>query len=658
MERIETDKKSNEISVLVRFCHSEDLACLVLFLCVLNLLSKKNVLLVFGCFFLFTACTSQIGPVSSDDDSNVSSGETTDDASTYVPGNGELFSCQGRPAENAFLCPGDDRNLTTDVDYSAVSACTEERKCEVQCRTGYVFEDGACVFDRNATDICEATGGAQCYYIAPDGDDSNDGSLAHPFASTNPIIDIISAGDFIYFRDGSYGERAQGQIVNYANWLPDHYAVAYIRRDGEENRPITFKAYPGEQPVFDLYEINPACVPDSLDDCANDAFHVRGADYIRIEGMEIVHGSIFVGGNSQYTWIENNHVHDLYTDRDNNGLIMLYFTQYAYVRNNVLHDTYSRSIPDGDGGWKFNATKEHYDAQHNGCITTLSGDGYVGYGNETSGPFEFTSNDIYDCPVHLFMKNSQGQMVNEDGINILIKDNYFHGEGRLAQWFEAANVVFENNLFKDIEGISALGKGEQFEEGGDLSMLNEISARNVQFRHNVFTSTSSVVAMHGQGFLLENGVYSTALADKFKFYNNVVMLSAAASPGSMGWNEGGFIFGNSYAGMIDDDPSRSKTLSRINSQNNCFVNERGENVAFLKHWFNGSDSITGYSHAESQSEFGINGDGDIFPTETNPSVHFNDPENYDYSIKDGSPCSEIEHVGLLNPGLFSRRGEL
>ncbi|MFA6271922.1 MAG: MopE-related protein [Patescibacteria group bacterium] len=504
--------------------------------------------------------------------------------------------------------------------------------------------------------ICEATGDADCFYIATNGSDSNDGSITSPFASTNPIINTINPGDYIYFRGGSYGTPAKGQIVDYATWFPDFYSIAYIRRSGIEGSPITFKAYPGETPIFDMYNINPEFDQNQASDPITDpvgspdiAFSLYHADHIVISGLEMYHGGVLVFG-SDYSWIENNHIHDLLSDRDNNGLIILYFTEHAYVRNNNLHDTYQRSISDGEGGWIVNNIESHTDAQHNGCITTLSGDTYEGYGVQSSGPFEFTGNEIHDCPVHLFIKNPQGQLVNENGVNLLIKDNYFYGAGELAEWFEAANVVFENNLFKGIEGILDMGTSEYT---GDLEMVNEIAARNVTFRNNVFTSVSRIVQMHGQGFRLANGIYSTALEDKFKFYNNVAIIDGASPAGTLGWSQGGFAFGNSYSGMTDPQHAPSKTLSRIDSANNCYINQQGTNLAFLKHWYNSYETITGYSHSTAQSIYGINGSGDLFPSDTALTTHFTNPDTNDFSIKSGSPCSGISSVGLTEPELFA-----
>ena len=610
-----------------------------------------------GCVALASACGSDEAEPGATGGTGGTSGTGGTGGSAGLAGGGGTggpFQCLGAPPEHASLCAGDDEGLTADTTRTAVEVCTAGQACEYECSAGYRYEEGACVEDETAGPICEAASPGRCFYIAVDGNDQNDGSIDAPFASTNPILDTLGPGDFVYFRGGTYGEAAKGQIVDYADWLPDFYSVAYIRQSGEEGNPITFKAYPKELPVLDLYEINPECDPDGLEDCARDAFHVRGADYIRIEGFEVIHGSIVVSNNSRYTWIENNHIHDLLTDRDNNGLIMLYFTQYAYVRNNHLHDTYSRSIPDGHDGWILNEAQDHYDAQHNGCITTLSGDVYVGYGNETSGAFEFSNNDIHDCPVHLFIKNAQGEVVDDNGVNIWVKDNYFHGAGRLGQHVKASNMLFENNLFKDIGGISQMGTEERYEDDGTLSMLNEIYARNITFQNNVFTSTSFVANIWGQGFLLENGVYSQELEDKLKFHNNVVVIEGeAATPGPMGWNDGGYVFSNSYGGMIDTDSNVSKTLSRLDSQNNCIINDAGENMAYLKHWFNGSETITGYAHGEAQTLFGINGQGDVFPSNVDPTAHFANPSQNDYAIRSDSPCAAIGNVGLTDPSLFA-----
>lgn len=121
----------------------------------------------------------------------------------------------------------------------------------------------------------------------------------------------------------------------------------------------------------------------------------------------------------------------------------------------------------------------------------------------------------------------------------------------------------------------------------------------------------------------------------------------------MGWNQTGYIFGNSYIGMIDSRSAPSKTLSRIYSTNNCYINQQGTNLAFFKHWLNSSDSITGYSHDTAQSTYGIDGTGDLFPSNTSLTTNFTNPSNNDFSVKSGSVCAGITNIGLTDPGIFT-----
>jgi hypothetical protein len=154
------------------------------------------------------------------------------------------------------------------------------------------------------------------------------------------------------------------------------------------------------------------------------------------------------------------------------------------------------------------------------------------------------------------------------------------------------------------------------------------------------------------GFIL--GIIKGFALSVFAVLGIGVVVNSASVPGSMGWNQAGYIFGNGYIGMVDPNSTLpSKTLSRIYSTNNCYINQQGTNMAFLKHWVNGSESITGYSHSTAQTAYGINGTGDLFPTDTSLSTHFTNPNTNDFSVKAGSPCAGISNIGLTNPSIFA-----
>jgi parallel beta-helix repeat protein len=71
------------------------------------------------------------------------------------------------------------------------------------------------------------------YYVAPNGNDSNDGSLTSPWATLNHAIREAGPGDTILMREGSYETNE-----------------VWINRDrslgGAEGRYLTIKSYPGE----------------------------------------------------------------------------------------------------------------------------------------------------------------------------------------------------------------------------------------------------------------------------------------------------------------------------------------------------------------------------------------------------------------------------
>lgn len=84
--------------------------------------------------------------------------------------------------------------------------------------------------------IVSAGGGAE-YYVAPTGgSDSNNGSLASPFASFGKAIGLVAPGDTIFARGGTY---------NLASRIT-------IDKPGAADNPINLFAYPGETPILDF----------------------------------------------------------------------------------------------------------------------------------------------------------------------------------------------------------------------------------------------------------------------------------------------------------------------------------------------------------------------------------------------------------------------
>ena len=73
------------------------------------------------------------------------------------------------------------------------------------------------------------------YYLSPSGNDSNPGTLSQPFFSLNKAWTVVSAGDIIYMRGGTYSYTSQQRLLG---------------KNGTSGNLIKVWAYPGETPVI------------------------------------------------------------------------------------------------------------------------------------------------------------------------------------------------------------------------------------------------------------------------------------------------------------------------------------------------------------------------------------------------------------------------
>ncbi len=77
------------------------------------------------------------------------------------------------------------------------------------------------------------------YYVAPLGDDANNGSIELPFKSVEKALTVVAPGDIIYLRGGTHELSSTNEI-----------GLQIQGVDGEPGNPIKLWAYPGERPVF------------------------------------------------------------------------------------------------------------------------------------------------------------------------------------------------------------------------------------------------------------------------------------------------------------------------------------------------------------------------------------------------------------------------
>jgi len=113
-------------------------------------------------------------------------------------------------------------------------------------------------------------------YVAPNGDDSNSGTIDQPLESIQKAQDLVNPGDTVYIRGGIYQVR-EDQISEVVQGL--FSCITYLDKSGTEDKTIKYWAYPGETPIFDFTNVKPA-------DRRVVGIYVIGS-YIHIKGLEM-----------------------------------------------------------------------------------------------------------------------------------------------------------------------------------------------------------------------------------------------------------------------------------------------------------------------------------------------------------------------------------
>lgn len=177
------------------------------------------------------------------------------------------------------------------------------------------------------------------YYISPDGHDSAAGTIDAPFATLNRAQSLLSAGDTIWMRGGTYHIDRQ-QIMSFKR---QYAAVFDLDKNGERDRPICYFGYPGERPVFDFSAVRPEGKRVS-------AFYVTGS-WLHLRNFDIIGVQVTVKGHTQSECVsarggsncifENLAMHD--------GMAIGYY-QTAGSNNLVLNcDAYNNYDPYSEG---------------------------------------------------------------------------------------------------------------------------------------------------------------------------------------------------------------------------------------------------------------------------------------------------------------------
>lgn len=120
------------------------------------------------------------------------------------------------------------------------------------------------------------------FYLAPDGNDSNTGTISSPVESIKRAQQLAKSGDKVYIRGGLYSMREDQIAEYYSIW-------AYVTKLDKSG--ISYIAYQNEKPVFDYQNIKPANYRIT-------AFYINGNN-IHIKGIEVIGVQVTITAHTQ-----------------------------------------------------------------------------------------------------------------------------------------------------------------------------------------------------------------------------------------------------------------------------------------------------------------------------------------------------------------------
>ncbi len=138
------------------------------------------------------------------------------------------------------------------------------------------------------------------WYVSPKGDDAAAGSIEQPFATILRAQQGVAPGDVVYLRGGTYLMKEP----NYPRRKGIFELVIPLRKSGQPGKPITYRAYENEKPVFDFSQLKP-------DGMRITAFHVVGS-WLHLIGIEVTGVQVTMKGHTQSICFESQGSHNIF----------------------------------------------------------------------------------------------------------------------------------------------------------------------------------------------------------------------------------------------------------------------------------------------------------------------------------------------------------
>ncbi|MZQ82620.1 DUF1565 domain-containing protein [Paenibacillus sp. 5J-6] len=338
--------------------------------------------------------------------------------------------------------------------------------------------------------------GGNIYYVSTSGNDSNAGTLAAPWKTIQRAADVVTAGDTVYVRGGTYRE------------------LVTIKSSGSASGGyIQFLNYSGETPVIDGTGLNITSSNQSL-------FYISKVNYIRVSGFELANlvatsssldpAAIRVTNGSTNIQLLSNHIHDIKNTSSSgnaHGIHVLGNSATAItnltINGNDIHDlvtgwSESLTLSGNIDGFEIARNKVHdnnnigielagfYGACSSSCVDQTR-NGRVA--ENTVYHIDSSKNPAYRTGVH-----AAGGIYADGATNIVIEKNHVYANDfgiELASekaGKATSSIKVQNNWIHHNYGAGLIMGGSSSTRGG---------ASNNQIVNNTFVENDTLVQGYG-----------------------------------------------------------------------------------------------------------------------------------------------------------------
>ena len=142
--------------------------------------------------------------------------------------------------------------------------------------------------------------GGSAWFVSPSGSDDAPGSIEQPFATVQRAQKAAEPGDTVFVRGGVY-RMTEAQIAHRRSIFAH---LTFLDKSGVPGKPILYRAYREERPVFDCSAVKPAGQRVT-------AFHVSGS-WLHLQGLEVTGVQVTIKTHTQSICFESNGSHNVF----------------------------------------------------------------------------------------------------------------------------------------------------------------------------------------------------------------------------------------------------------------------------------------------------------------------------------------------------------